>query len=81
MPVGKAGDADGATEEDFMTWKDNLFFIFRKNLRLKEREVAHEPTLLAVEDESLEPVDLYHGEPVQPGITPKPSQHVPPLKH
>lgn len=47
-----------------MTWKDDLFSIFRKNLRLEEREVAHEPTLLVVEDESLGPVDLCHGEPV-----------------
>ena len=47
-----------------MTWKDDLFSIFRKNLRLEEREVVHEPTLFVVEDESLEPVDLYHGEPV-----------------
>src|SRR5882757_9935135 len=64
MPAGKADDADGATEEDFMTWKNDLFFIFRKNLRLEEREVAHEPTLLVVEDESLETVDLYRSEPV-----------------
>ncbi|OCK88656.1 riboflavin synthase domain-like protein [Cenococcum geophilum 1.58] len=61
MLVGKADDADGATEEDFMAWKDDLFSIFRKDLRLEEREVAHEPTLSAVEDGSLEPVDLYHG--------------------
>jgi len=44
-----------------MAWKDDLFSIFRKDLRLEEREVAHEPTLSAVEDGSLEPVDLYHG--------------------
>jgi NADPH-ferrihemoprotein reductase len=67
MPVGKADDADGATEEDFMAWKDDLFSIFQKGLRLEEREVAHEPTLSAVGDESLEPVDLYHGEPVHAG--------------
>jgi len=64
MLVGKADDTDGATEEDFMAWKDDLFSIFRGDLRLEEREVAHEPTLPVVEGESLEPVDLYHGEPV-----------------
>ncbi|KAJ5632528.1 hypothetical protein N7490_008867 [Penicillium lividum] len=63
MPVGKANDAEGATEEDFMAWKDSLFAVFKDKLGLKEVESKYVPTLKVEEDESLEPIDLHHGEP------------------
>lgn len=65
MDVGRADDAEGATEEDFLAWKEDLFTLFRNQLGFVEREVAYQPTLSVVEDESLEPIDLHHGEPVQ----------------
>ncbi|KAK4984719.1 hypothetical protein LTR66_008401 [Elasticomyces elasticus] len=64
MPLGRADDAGGGTEEDFMAWKETLFATFRQQLGYVEREIAHEPTLAVVEDESLEPIDLHNGEPV-----------------
>ncbi|KAF6806241.1 NADPH-cytochrome p450 reductase [Colletotrichum sojae] len=63
-PVGRADDAQGATEEDFLSWKDDLYKVFRETLNLTEHEVKHEPSLAVVEDESLEPQDLHVGEPV-----------------
>ncbi|KAJ5778075.1 hypothetical protein N7520_001321 [Penicillium odoratum] len=63
MPVGKANDAEGATEEDFMTWKDSLFAVFKDKLGFKEVESKYVPSLKVEEDESLEPIDLHHGEP------------------
>ncbi|KAJ3940083.1 uncharacterized protein N0V96_010087 [Colletotrichum fioriniae] len=63
-PVGRADDAVGATEEDFLSWKDDLYKVFRDDLKLQEHEVVHEPSLAVVEDESLEPQDLHIGEPV-----------------
>ncbi|KAK1496393.1 NADP/FAD dependent oxidoreductase [Colletotrichum cuscutae] len=63
-PVGRADDAVGATEEDFLSWKDDLYKVFRDELKLQEHEVVHEPSLAVVEDESLEPQDLHIGEPV-----------------
>ncbi|OLN89753.1 NADPH-cytochrome P450 reductase 2 [Colletotrichum chlorophyti] len=63
-PVGRADDAQGATEEDFLAWKDDLYKIFREDLKLQEHEVVYEPSLAVVEDESLEPQDLHIGEPV-----------------
>ncbi|KAI9927380.1 hypothetical protein ASPWEDRAFT_116905 [Aspergillus wentii DTO 134E9] len=63
MPVGKANDAEGATEEDFMAWKDDLFTVFKEKLGFEECEVKYMPTLVVQEDESLEPIDLHHGEP------------------
>lgn len=63
MPVGKANDAEGATEEDFMAWKDNLFSVFKEQLGFQEVEAKYVPTLKVEEDESLEPIDLHHGEP------------------
>ncbi|KAJ5596599.1 hypothetical protein N7450_003057 [Penicillium hetheringtonii] len=63
MPVGKANDAEGATEEDFMSWKDQLFSVFKEQLGFQEVEAKYIPSLLVQEDESLEPIDLHHGEP------------------
>ncbi|CAI7664880.1 unnamed protein product [Penicillium manginii] len=63
MPVGKANDAEGATEEDFMSWKDQLFSVFKGQLGFQEVEARYTPSLLIQEDESLEPIDLHHGEP------------------
>ncbi|GKT48942.1 NADPH--cytochrome P450 reductase [Colletotrichum spaethianum] len=63
-PIGRADDAQGATEEDFLSWKDDLYKVFCETLKLQEQEVVHEPSLAVVEDESLEPQDLHIGEPV-----------------
>ncbi|KAH7064935.1 putative NADPH-cytochrome P450 reductase [Macrophomina phaseolina] len=80
LPVGKADDAEGGTEEDFMAWKDELFNVFKKDLNLEEREIKYEPTLATVEDESLEPIDLHHGEPVHPRDNPKAAAACSPIK-
>ncbi|GIC84968.1 NADPH--cytochrome P450 reductase [Aspergillus udagawae] len=63
MPVGKANDAEGTTQEDFMSWKEDLFTTFKQQLGFQEGEVKYMPTLSVQEDESLEPIDLHHGEP------------------
>ena len=63
MPVGKADDAEGTTEEDFMAWKDSLFEVFTGQLGFQEVEAKYVPSLVIQEDESLEPIDLHHGEP------------------
>lgn len=63
MPVGKANDAEGATEEDFMSWKDQLFSVFKEQLGFQEVEAKYAPSLSIQDDESLDPIDLHHGEP------------------
>lgn len=63
MPIGRANDAEGATEEDFMAWKDSLFTCFRTQFGFQEVEAKYIPTLMVDEDESLEPIDLHNGEP------------------
>ncbi|KAL1631784.1 hypothetical protein SLS56_004305 [Neofusicoccum ribis] len=80
LPVGKADDAEGGTEEDFMAWKDELFAVFKNELGLEEREIKYEPTLSTTEDESLEPIDLHHGEPVHPRDNPKAAAACSPIK-
>lgn len=42
LDVGRADDAAGATEEDFLTWKDDLFTFFVKELGMEQHEVKHE---------------------------------------
>jgi NADPH-ferrihemoprotein reductase len=71
MPVGKANDAEGATEEDFMAWKEDLFKVFKEKLGFEEAEAKYIPSLKVEEDESLEPIDLHHGEPNNRNEAPK----------
>jgi NADPH-ferrihemoprotein reductase len=63
LPVGRADDSNGSTEEDFMAWRDFLFAFFRTGLGFEEKEMAYEPTLAVVDDESMTPIDLHAGEP------------------
>ncbi|KAL3952478.1 hypothetical protein ACCO45_012421 [Purpureocillium lilacinum] len=75
LPVEKADDANGSTEEDFGRWKEHIFAFLVSGLGIKEQEQKYEPMLSAVYDTSMEPIDLHHGEPVQPrskGSTSKP---------
>ncbi|KAK7407888.1 hypothetical protein QQX98_009947 [Neonectria punicea] len=65
MPVGKANDANGGTEEDFLAWKDDLFDVFVGQLGFKEQDIPYTPSISLVEDESLALVDLNLGEPVE----------------
>jgi NADPH-ferrihemoprotein reductase len=62
-PVGKADDAQGTTEEDFIAWKEDLFAMFRHRLGFQEQESRYTPTFSVVKDDSLVPIDLYYGEP------------------
>jgi len=71
MPVGKANDAESATEEDFMAWKDELFTVFKTQLGFQEVEAKYVPSLEVVEDESLEPIDLHNGDPSSQVDVPK----------
>src|ERR1700722_15656754 len=45
LPVGKADDSNGTTEEDFTEWKQSLFSLFRGTLGFVERPAQYEPTL------------------------------------
>ncbi|KAI0967918.1 hypothetical protein F4678DRAFT_482654 [Xylaria arbuscula] len=65
MPLGKADDATGETEEDFLAWKDNLFTVLQEKLDLQEHDIIYTPALAVREDPSLEPIDLHHGTPVE----------------
>lgn len=80
MPTGKANDAEGATEEDFMAWKDSLFALFREKLGFQEVEAKYTPSLLVQEDGSLEPIDLHHGEPNNAVDAPKTAAQSSPVR-
>ena len=64
LPVGKANDANGSTEEDFLEWKETVFSAFRTSLGLTERDPEYEPSIQVVEDDSMTSIDLHLGEPV-----------------
>ncbi|KAH6984510.1 NADP/FAD dependent oxidoreductase [Ilyonectria sp. MPI-CAGE-AT-0026] len=63
LPVGRADDALGSTEEDFLTWKNELYNFCRQELHLEEQAAKYEPAIEAYHDESLDIIDLFHGEP------------------
>lgn len=64
LPVYRADDSTGGTQEDFMEWKESLFIIFRSELGYEEKEMTYEPTIAVVEDDSMTAIDLHGGEPV-----------------
>jgi NADPH-ferrihemoprotein reductase len=66
LEVGRANDATGTTEEDFLTWKDQLFACLHTKFGFQEHEAKYEPGLVVTFDDSLEPIDCHNGEPVQP---------------
>lgn len=78
LDVGRADDAAGATEEDFLAWKDDLFTFFVKGLGMQQHEVKYEPQLSVVQDDSLDLADLHLGEP--PRSADKGSSEVRPLR-
>ncbi|KAH7157789.1 hypothetical protein B0J13DRAFT_467964 [Dactylonectria estremocensis] len=65
MPVGRADDASGGTEEDFLAWKDDLYEVFQGKLGFVEQDIPYAPSIKLVEDESLTLIDLNLGEPVE----------------
>ncbi|EKJ67875.1 hypothetical protein FPSE_11939 [Fusarium pseudograminearum CS3096] len=65
MPVGRANDAQGGTEEDFLSWKDDLYTHFQENLGYQERDIPYEPNIQLIQDKSLDIMDLNLGEPIQ----------------
>ena len=44
MPRQRADDANGGTEEDFQTWKDDLFALLRQ-LGFEQKTVKYQPTI------------------------------------
>ncbi|RFU23791.1 hypothetical protein B7463_g12545, partial [Scytalidium lignicola] len=66
IPICKADDSKGTTEEDFTEWRDSLFSMFREKSGLEERPERYEPTLSIVEDGSLSLIDLHIGQPSHP---------------
>ena len=40
---GEGDDGKGTLDEDFLTWKDNLFESLKNNLNLEEHELTYEP--------------------------------------
>jgi NADPH-ferrihemoprotein reductase len=85
MPVGKADDSNGTTEEDFTEWKQAIFSLFR-GLGYVERAAQYEPTLKVIEYTSLDIIDLHLGEPTSKSssskkrISPQSPIHALPVK-
>lgn len=49
LPVGKADDANSGTEEDFASWRDDLFAMFHHKLKLEEQIPEYVPSILVTE--------------------------------
>lgn len=80
LGVGMADDANGTTEEDFASWKEDLVKFVREELHMEEHEIKYEPTLSVIEDDSLQPADLHLSEPVDSGDSSKTNAANSPIK-
>ncbi|KAL4880480.1 hypothetical protein BJY04DRAFT_228564 [Aspergillus karnatakaensis] len=63
LPVSRANDATGSTQEDFITWKEALFTFFRESLGFEQSELVYQATLTITPDQSIEPSTLHRGNP------------------
>lgn len=64
-PYGEGDDGSGTMEEDYLTWKDELFTTWKNEQGLEEHDAIYEPVLKVapVEGASLEDDSVYLGEP------------------
>ena len=80
LPVYRADDAERSTEEDFFSWKEEVFRMLRDDLKYAEQELKYEPAMSVVEDPSLDLIDLHTGEPTHSRDNPKAAQACSPIK-
>lgn len=66
LPVCRADDANGTTEEDFLQWKDVVYSLLKRELHLEERSASYDPMLSVIEDTTLAKTELKLGNPSQP---------------
>jgi len=60
MPSQRADDAQGATEEDFQAWKDDVFALFRSE-GYKEKRLTYQPTMeVKLDAKSLDDTEVVH---------------------
>lgn len=63
LETGKADDAHGTTEEDYLEWKISLFEMLQATLGYQEHEPAYEPALRVEEDASEGSREIHTGKP------------------
>lgn len=63
LEVGKADDAAGETEENFLEWKEQVFELLQTHFACTRQAYRYEPSLELVYDDSLSPIDLHDGVP------------------
>ncbi|KAL4768956.1 hypothetical protein BDW60DRAFT_225386 [Aspergillus nidulans var. acristatus] len=63
LPVSRANDATGSTQEDFISWKERLFAFFRESLGFTQSELIYQPTISITTDDTIKPSALHRGEP------------------
>ncbi|KAI3406712.1 cprA [Candida oxycetoniae] len=52
-PYGEGDDGKGTLDEDFLTWKDEVFDSLRNNLDMEEKELKYEPSVKLTERDDL----------------------------
>lgn len=80
---GEGDDGKGTLDEDFLTWKDNVFESLKNNLDLEEHELIYEPGLKITEqpDIDINDISVSHGEPDKSYINSKTDLTKGPFNH
>ncbi|KAL3488470.1 hypothetical protein BJX62DRAFT_240056 [Aspergillus germanicus] len=63
LSIARANDANGTTQEDFISWKEDLFTYFREELGFAQSEPVYQPTISITQDASIDALTLHRGEP------------------
>ena len=62
LPVGKADDAKGETEEHYLDYKYRVFNILRAIFNCQEHDPVYKPSLEVTEDASVQACEVHHGD-------------------
>ncbi|KAL3466282.1 hypothetical protein BJX64DRAFT_295770 [Aspergillus heterothallicus] len=63
LPIARANDANGTTQEDFIAWKETLFTYFREELGFTQSELVYQPAISVTQNSSIDVSTLNRGEP------------------
>lgn len=63
LPVGKADDANSETEEDFASWRDDLYAMFHHTLKYEEHVPEYVPSIHVTEENDTVDAQPQIGEP------------------
>lgn len=62
LPIGRADDAKGETEEHYLDWKEKLFNLFKTEMGFEAHDPVYEPSISVTEDATIAAENIHTGQ-------------------